>query len=139
MELKPNKKIKEFTDLLAWQVAYKLAIRIQNTLKAFPSEEKFGITSQMRRSALSVTANIAEGFGKRTYKEKVHYYYQAHGSLVETKNHLLMAKGYECISLKEFEEVMNDLDNAHKLLMGLIRSTKSLAANSRISNLDSKF
>ena len=139
MEFKSNKKIREFTDLLAWQAAYRLALLIQRELKTFPSEEKFGITSQIRRSVLSVTANIAEGFGKRTYNEKVHYYYQAHGSLTETKNHLLLAKGYEYVSPESFNAVMDDLGDAHKLLIGLIQSTKKLAAHSRIKNLESKF
>jgi len=128
-----KQRIREFTDLQAWQAAFKLALNIQEVTKSFPREEVYGITSQIRRSALSATANIAEGFGKQTYKEKVHYYYQAHGSLVETKNHLLLAKGYKYIQEKEFCQLTENMGHAHRLLLGLIRSSKAyLYSHSRI-------
>jgi len=64
-------KIKEFTDLNSWQKSHKLVLMIYKAVMRFPQEEVFGLTSQMRRSAISITSNIAEGFGRQGYKEKI--------------------------------------------------------------------
>ena len=66
-------KIKSFTDLNAWKKSHILAISIYKLTKKFPKEELFGLTSQVRRAAISVTSNIAEGFGRQTYKEKYNF------------------------------------------------------------------
>lgn len=125
MQYESVKKIKEFNDLKAWQAAYKLSIDIYTISKLFPSSEIYGLTSQIRRSSVSIAANIAEGFGKRTYKEKVHYYYQAHGSLVETKSHVLISKGLNYMTKDHFTLLTSDLSDAQSLLQGLLKSTKS--------------
>ena len=85
MNHEPN-KIREFTDLIVWQETHKLVLLVYKTTKYFPKEEVFALTSQMRRSAVSIPSNIAEGFGRHSYKEKVQFYYLAHGSLLELKN-----------------------------------------------------
>ena len=77
-----NGKIKDFKDLNSWQEAHKLVIMIYEKTKIFPREEMFGLTNQMRRAAISVTSNIAEGFGRQGYKEKIQFYYLAQGSLI---------------------------------------------------------
>jgi|SRR3989344_7025549 len=118
-----GKSIREFTDLLAWQENHKLVLLIYSETKTFPKEEIFGLVSQMRRSAISITSNIAEGFGRHGAKEKVHFYYLAHGSLTELKNQLFIARDLNYI--KNFKEVENQLINAHKLLQGLLKKTKT--------------
>ena len=80
------KKIRSFTDLNAWKEGHKLVILVYKTTKDFPKKETYSLVDQMRRAATSVTSNIAEGFGRQTYKEKAQFYYQAQGSLVELKN-----------------------------------------------------
>jgi len=68
---KQTVKIKEFTDLQTWQESHKLVLEIYKCSRKFPREEIFGLTSQMQRSAVSITSNIAEGFGRHGYREKV--------------------------------------------------------------------
>jgi four helix bundle protein len=118
-------KIKEFTDLRAWQEAHKLVIGLYKESKSFPKEELFGLTSQMRRAAVSITSNIAEGFGRQGYKEKVQFYYLAHGSLVELKNQLLIALDVGYLNTKTYTELNEQLKSAHRLLQGLITKSKS--------------
>lgn len=118
-------KIKTFTDLKAWQEGHKLVIMIYKITKKFPKEEIFGLISQMQRAAVSITSNIAEGFGRQTYKEKVHFYYQAHGSLTELKNQILIAKDIKYLLKEDFDELVYQINIAHKLLQGLITKTKT--------------
>ncbi len=70
-----GEKIKTFTDLKAWQEGHKLVILIYKIIKLFPKEETYSLVDQMRRAATSVTSNIAEGFGRHSYKEKIQFYY----------------------------------------------------------------
>lgn len=116
---------KECTDLLAWKEGHQLALGIYKLSKTFPKEELFALTSQMRRPAVSITSNIAEGFGRQSVKEKVQFYYMAHGSLVELKNQLLIVKDLEYISSASFPLIEDRLITTHKLLRGLIKKTKS--------------
>lgn len=120
-----NNKIKEFTDLNTWQEGHKLVISIYEITKSFPKKEVYSLVDQMRRSATSITSNIAEGFGRQTYREKVQFYYLSQGSLTELKNQLLIAKDVGYLNFKGYEEVKILIDNTHKLLQGLIRKSKS--------------
>ena len=125
-----NKTIKSFTDLKAWQEGHKLVLAIYGISKEFPKEEIYSLVDQMRRSAVSVTSNIAEGFGRQGYKEKVQFYYLAQGSLTELKNQLLIAKDIGYLKEKQFSEAASQANDAHKLLQGLITKTKSFLNNS---------
>lgn len=70
-----GKSIREFYDLDAWRKAHQLVLEVYKITKDFPKEEKFGITDQLRRAASSVTANIAEGFGRYHFNDKIRFYY----------------------------------------------------------------
>ncbi len=118
-------KIRSFTDLKAWQEGHKLVILIYKITKHFPKEETYSLTDQMRRSAASLTSNLAEGFGRQTYKEKVQFYYQAQGSLVELKNQVLIAKDVGYLGDGEFKELVEQANISHQLLQGLIRKSRS--------------
>lgn len=118
-------KIKDFTDLISWQESHKLVILIYRETSKFPKEELYGLVSQMRRSAVSVTSNIAEGFGRNGYREKIQFYYISQGSLVELKNQLLIAKDVGFIKYDLYLELKQASDNAHKLLQGLITKSKT--------------
>ena len=110
----------DFAKFNVWQKAMALAHDIHRHTKVFPSDERYGMTSQMRRAALSVAANIAEGFGRYTYPDKMHKYVQARGELVElmTFLHHAMSIGY----MKEavFQEAMRMSVDIHKMLNALI-------------------
>ncbi len=84
--------IERFEDLRVWQVAQDYAVLIYRLTKLFPEDERFGITIQMRRCTYSISANIAEGFGRRTKKDKSHFYTMAYGSLLETRNFLYLCE-----------------------------------------------
>ncbi len=92
-----TKKIKSFKDLNAWKEGHKLAVLMYKITNTFPKSEIYGLTNQLRRASISVTSNIAEGFGRKTYKEKLQFFYQSQGSLLEIKSQLLLAKdiGYQ--------------------------------------------
>ncbi|MBI2476061.1 MAG: four helix bundle protein [Candidatus Taylorbacteria bacterium] len=117
--------MREFTDLKVWQESHKLVILIYKETKSFPREEIFGLTSQMRRAAVSVSSNIAEGFGRQSYKEKVQFYYLAHGSLVELKNQLFIARDILYITVPHFETLMEQVAQVQRLLQGLISKSKT--------------
>lgn len=120
----PN-KIKDFTDLETWRKSHELVLTIYKITEKFPKSEAFGLVSQIQRAAVSITSNIAEGFGRQTIKEKVQFYYQAQGSLTEVKNQLIISKDLDYISNQEFDRIMDTLIISHKLLQGLLRKTKS--------------
>ncbi len=118
-------KIRSFTDLLAWQESHKLVILIYRITKTFPKEETYSLTDQLRRAVISITSNIAEGFGRQTYKEKVQFYYQAQGSLIEVKNQLLAARDIGYLTKNHFNTLAVQANVAHQLLQGLITKSKS--------------
>lgn len=119
------KKILDFTDLIVWQKAHNLTISIYKITEEFPKHEIYSLTNQMRRSCVSIGSNIAEGFGRQNYKEKVHFYFIAQGSLIELKNQLIVSKDINYLSVENFEDLMSQSNETHKILQGLIKSTKS--------------
>lgn len=120
-----KQKITSFTSLRAWQEAHKLTLTIYKELKKFPEYEKFGLCDQIRRSSSSISANISEGFSRRTEKDKIHFYYIALGSLTETQNHLLVARDLKYIDEDYFKETANQTILTSKLINGLIKSIRS--------------
>lgn len=97
---------KSFKDMTVWQHAIGVAETIHHLTDNLPKKEDYGFTSQIRRSALSISANIAEGYGRKHTLDKINFYYNARGSLTETQSHLEYAKkvGY----IKKEEAVMLD-------------------------------
>jgi four helix bundle protein len=118
-------KIKSFTDLKVWQEGHFLVILIYKLTQLFPREEVYSLTDQMRRSSASVTSNIAEGFGRQGYKEKIRFYYMAQGSLTELKNQILIAKDIGYLKNDDLHNLVEKANNTHKLLQGLITKSKS--------------
>ena len=127
-EAKPQQKITSFNDLKAWQEAHALVLLIYKYTELFPEKEKFGLTNQLRRAAISVSSNIAEGFGRQTFKEKVQFYYHSNGSLLEIKSQLFAAKDLHYITVPCFEEAIHQADKAQSVLRGLIKSAASKIA-----------
>lgn len=120
-----EKKIRSFTDLIAWQKAHQFVLKIYKITKPFPREEKYGLCDQMRRAAVSITSNIAEGFYKRTSVDKSHFYFTSLGSLAELQNQLLISKDLKYIERNTFYEIAGESVIVHKLINGLIRSSST--------------
>ena len=87
-----NKPARSFRDLVVWQKAHRFVLEVYRFTKVFPTEERFGLTSQIRRAAVSVPANIAEGFPKRSASDKTRFFNIAQGSLEEVHYYLILAK-----------------------------------------------
>jgi len=120
-----NGRIESFTDLNVWKEGHKLVLLVYAAVKSFPREEVYSLVDQMRRAAASITANIAEGFGRQTYREKIQFYYVAQGSLVELKNFILIAKDVGYLESNVFAGLVEQANLTHKILQGLIKSSKN--------------
>ena len=116
-----DNKIKSFTDLNAHKEAHKLVLIIYNTTKNFPQEEKYGLTDQIRRAAVSIASNIAEGFSRSTVKDKCQFYSIAYGSLSELQSQLLIAKDLRYINQLLFNQIAQQSIIVRKLISGLKR------------------
>jgi len=123
-------KIKSFTDLDAWKEGHKLVLVVYEITKQFPKEEVFGLVSQMRRCAVSITSNIAEGFSRQSYKEKVQFYSIAQGSVTELQNQLLISRDIGHVSNDKFQSIAEQTVKVHKIINGLIKGARKLIPNS---------
>ncbi len=119
--------IKNFVDLEAWKQSKKLAVDIYTLTKKFPKEEMFGLVSQMRRAAVSVPSNIAEGFSREFPKEKTQFYAIAKGSLTELHTQVLIARDVGYLSASECGTLGSNIEQTNKLLTGLLKYTRNLS------------
>lgn len=120
-----QKTIKDFKDLFAWQKAHGLSIAVYRVTRDFPRDEMFGLINQLRRASVSVSSNIAEGFGRRTASDRSHFYDMARGSLHEVQAQLLIAKDVNYLDPAEYQQLENISVECHKVLTGLINKTNS--------------
>jgi len=121
-----KEKIRTFMDLDAWKEGHELLLMIYRISNIFPQKEIYVLTSQMRRCVLSITSNIAEGFSRKTQKEKSKFYYVALGSITELQNQLIVANDLNYIEKEKFDELIGQLTTVQKLINGLIKSAKIL-------------
>lgn len=119
--MKPT--IKSFTDLHAWQESRSLVRDIYNTTKLFPPSEMYVLTNQLRRAAISVSSNIAEGFKRRSRADKFHFYTMAHASLTEVQCQLILAQDLSFIKADLFRKLITQTSQTEKLLAGLTKAT----------------
>lgn len=129
MSFLPMCMVQAFTDLGVWQKAMELAVKVQGVTKGFPKDEIFGVVSQMRRAAVSVSANIAEGFGRYTYADKMHKYVQARGELVELMNFVHYCNRVGYLSQRQPDLLLADATDVYKMLNALIASMKDRVEN----------
>ena len=118
-------KINDFYELDAWKESRKLVIELYKQTAKFPKDEKYGISDQLRRATSSVTANIAEGFGRYHYKDKVKFYYNARGSIKEVQNFIFLAKDLGYLSGNESKQIWEATKDCERLINGLIKSANS--------------
>ena len=112
-----------FKDMPVWQEAMELAVLVHSLTDSLPRKEDYGLTSQIRRSALSVAANIAEGFGRKHTLDKINFYLHSRGSLTETQSHLEYGLRVGYFEPKQTELLDTRLQQLHfdlnKLISGL--------------------
>ncbi|MDP4011934.1 MAG: four helix bundle protein [Candidatus Roizmanbacteria bacterium] len=116
-------KISHFTDLIVWKEAHAMILVIYAITKKYPSDEKFSLSNQMRRAAISITSNIAEGFGRLGKKDKAQFYLIARGSLIELENQLIISKDLKYLNVNDFKSIESNVMSVHRLLNGLIKAT----------------
>ena len=117
--------IQSFKDLKARQLAMKVAVGVYEVTKIFPKEEQFGLTNQLRRASVSISSNIAEGFGRNNSKEKDQFYGIAYGSLLEVESQIILA--VELGFLKNSTttaELFTNIVESQKVLSGLKKANK---------------
>jgi four helix bundle protein len=98
-------RIKSFQDLNIWREAHQLTLEIYKITKEFPKEEVYGLISQLRRAAISIPSNIAEGMGRNSTKELLNFIYNARGSLSELIYYLILAKDLGYIKDRDFQNL----------------------------------
>lgn len=118
----PVGAIKSYEDLVVWQKAMGLVIEAYRATSQFPREEMYGLTSQLRRSAVSIPSNIAEGQGRATKGEFVQFLAHARGSLYELKTQALIAKELGYLSPDCESRLISQADQVGRILNGLLRS-----------------
>jgi four helix bundle protein len=118
MTEKPHRK------LTLWQKSVDFVAYIYSTLKKFPAEEKYGIVSQMQRASISIPSNIAEGAARKTRKEFMQFLYTARGSVSELDTQIEICLRLQYITLQQYKELQDRLDEISKMLNGLISSIK---------------
>lgn len=104
-------KIYSFEKLEVWQEARRLAVKIYKVTRAFPDEEKFGISRQMRRAGISISSNIAEGTSRHTKKDQVRYYEIAYGSLMELLNQAIISSDLEFLAETALYDIRVEIDS----------------------------
>ena len=120
-----QKKIKNFTDLFVWQKGHKLVLNIYKITNEFPKEEKYGLSDQIKRASVSITSNIAEGFGRDKMNDKAHFYTIALGSVYEIQNQLIIAKDLKYTKIDKCSVLLNECIEISKMLSVLIKKIRS--------------
>ena len=119
--------MEDFKDLKVWVKAHKLTIQIYERTRAFPKEEIYGLTSQMRRASGSIGANIAEGCGRRSDPEMRRFVQIARGSASELEQHLLLARDLNFVSVAEFNELEDKTREIQRMLAALAQRLRGPA------------
>jgi len=114
--------IKTFKDLIAWQKAFELVPKIYLTTKSFPTEERYGLSSQMRRAAVSVASNIAEGYARSSLQQYIHFLYISFGSCAELQTQIMLAGKLDYFDSDICSALLEQCNEIDRILLGLIRS-----------------
>ena len=110
-----------FEGVLAWQKAHAFVLQVYKVTRHFPSDELYGLTSQFRRAAVSIEANIAEGYKKISKADKLRFYNISQGSLEECRNYMILSRDLEFITIEQFIDMKSSLEETSKLLNAYCR------------------
>ena len=118
--------MKTYIELDVWVEGRRLVSQVYELTKSFPREEVYGLTSQLRRCAVSVPSNIAEGCGRQTPKETIHFLYISRGSLYELETQMFLAFDQQYIRKEGLQQILTQIETTKKLLNGFINYYKKL-------------
>jgi four helix bundle protein len=121
--------LKNYKDLKVWQKSYELCLKIYKITAKFPKEEKYGLTSQMRRSVVSIPSNIAEGYGRKTTLDYIRMLYISYGSVCELETQTLLAGDLDLIENGELSMLKKDIAEIERMLKALIKSLENKPSN----------
>ena len=124
--------LKNFKELKVWQKAYKLCLEIYSITTKFPKEERYGLTSQIKRSVVSIPSNIAEGYGRKTTVDYVRLLYISYGSVCELETQILLAGDLGFIEKGELSSLIKDIAEIERMLKALIKSLEDKPLTPRI-------
>ena len=105
-----------FENVIAWQKAHQFVLSVYRITRTFPEDERFGLTSQFRRAAVSIEANIAEGYKKLSKADKLRFMNIAQGSLEECRDYILLSRDLDYIGAESFQTLHDDIEMASKFL-----------------------
>ena len=129
-------KILSYKDLDVWQQSRLLVKIIYQLTKKFPKEEQFGLTNQLRRAAISVPPNLAEGCGRNHSKDSIQFFFISRGSLYEIETQWILAADLEIITEAELKQVMDQITKCKKLLNGFINYFQQKSNNDQPTTIN---
>jgi four helix bundle protein len=112
--------MKDFKELEVWKESKRLVIMIYKTTENFPKHELFGLTNQIRRAAVSIPSNIAEGIGRKTDKDSAHFMFTASGSIFELETQLIISTELDYIPKEKYQELSTQIEYCRRLINGMI-------------------
>ena len=121
--------LNNYKELNVWQKSYSLCLHLYQVTKSFPKDEMYGLTSQIRRSAVSIPSNIAEGYGRKTTPEYVRYLYIAYGSVCELETQAMLAGDLGYVGKKRLQDLRGEIGDIERMLKALIKSLESKHLN----------
>ena len=117
--------LKNYKELNVWQKSYELCLKIYRITAKFPNEERYGLISQIRRSAVSIPSNIAEGYGRKTTADYIRMLYISYGSVCELETQILLAGDLGFIEKGELGTIKKDIAEIERMLKALIKSLEN--------------
>ena len=114
--------LKNFKELNVWKKSYSLCLYIYKMTKNYPKEELYGLVSQLRRVAVSIPSNIAEGYGRKTTADYLRFLYISYGSVCELETQILLSGDLDYININTLEETIENIAEVERMLKGLITS-----------------
>ncbi len=121
--------LKNYKDLKVWKKSYKLSLEIYRITAKFPREEIYGLTSQIRRSVVSIPSNTAEGFGRKTTTDYIRMLYISYGSVCELETQILLAGDLDLIEKGELGLLIKDIEEIERMLKALIKPLENKPLN----------
>ena len=120
-----SEMLRSYKELNVWQKSYKLCLHIYKVTKRFPKDEMYGLTSQIRRSAVSIPSNIAEGYGRKTTLDYVRFLYIAYGSVCELETQTMISGDLGYVGKERLQELREEIGDVERMLKAMIKSLEN--------------